>query len=127
MYDAFFKSDRGMTEVGLDARPEVYFFKALESGEPHACMPWRNARGRCRCQPSKGWLCASGYRRRLVGKLHQYLELQRDALPKSPSSAPVRYGLNQREALTRFLEDGELEIDNGGTERANRGIALGGN
>jgi hypothetical protein len=33
--------------------------------------------------------------------------------------------LNQWEALTRFLEDGELEIDNGATERANRDIAIG--
>jgi len=46
-------------------------------------------------------------------------------LPKSPSGAAVRYALNQWQALTRFLEDGELEIDNGATERANRGIALG--
>jgi hypothetical protein len=37
----------------------------------------------------------------------------------------VRYALNQWEALTRFLEDGDLEIDNGATERANRDIALG--
>ena len=37
----------------------------------------------------------------------------------------VRPALNQWEALTRFLEDGELEIDNGATERANRDIALG--
>jgi transposase len=37
----------------------------------------------------------------------------------------VRYALNQWDALTRFLEDGELEIDNGATERANRDIALG--
>jgi hypothetical protein len=37
----------------------------------------------------------------------------------------VRYALNQWEALTRFLEDGELEIDNGARERANRDIALG--
>jgi transposase len=29
----------------------------------------------------------------------------------------VRYALNQWEALTRFLEDGQLEIDNGATER----------
>jgi transposase len=64
---------------------------------------------------------------RLLGKLHQYLlELQPEVLPKSPSGAAVRYALNQWEALTRFLEDGELEIDNGGTERANRDIALGG-
>ncbi len=46
-------------------------------------------------------------------------------LPKSPSGAAVRYALNQWKALTRFLQDGELEIDNGATERANRDIALG--
>jgi hypothetical protein len=34
----------------------------------------------------------------------------------------VRYALNQ---WTRFLDDGELEIDNGATERANRPIAIG--
>jgi hypothetical protein len=33
--------------------------------------------------------------------------------------------LNQWDALTRFLSDGDLEIDNGATERANRDIALG--
>ena len=63
---------------------------------------------------------------RLLGKLHQYLlELQPEVLPKSPAGAAVRYALNQWKALTRFLEDGELEIDNGATERANRDIALG--
>jgi hypothetical protein len=51
--------------------------------------------------------------------------LQQEVLPKSPSGAAVRYALNQWEALTRFLEDGDLEIDNGATERANRDIALG--
>jgi hypothetical protein len=63
---------------------------------------------------------------RLLGKLHQYLmKLQPEVLPKSPSGAAVRDALNPWEALTRFLEDGELEIDNGATERANRDIALG--
>jgi hypothetical protein len=51
--------------------------------------------------------------------------LQPEVLPKSPSGAAVRYALNQWQALTRFLQDGELEIDNGATERANRDIALG--
>ncbi|MBV6433887.1 MAG: hypothetical protein IANPNBLG_04121 [Bryobacteraceae bacterium] len=45
---------------------------------------------------------------RLVGKPHRYLlELQSQVLPKSPSGAAVRQALNQWEALTRFLEDGE--------------------
>lgn len=63
---------------------------------------------------------------RLLEKLHKYLlELQPEVLPKSPSGAAVRYALNQWTALTRLLEDGELEIDNGATERANRDIAVG--
>jgi glutathione S-transferase len=63
---------------------------------------------------------------RVMGKLHRYLlELQPEVLPKSPAGAAVRYALNQWEALTRFLKDGELEIDNGAAERANRDIAIG--
>ncbi len=69
-------------------------------------------------------------RRRLsdpvMEKLHQYLlEIRDEVLPKSPAARAVRYALNQWEALTRFLEDGDLEIDNGATERANRDIAIG--
>ena len=63
---------------------------------------------------------------RLISKLHQYLlEPQPDVLPKTPAGAAVRYALNQWEALTRFLEEGELEIDTGATEPANPDIALG--
>jgi hypothetical protein len=59
-------------------------------------------------------------------KLHQYLlEIRKEVLPKSPEARAVRYALNQWEALNRFLKDGDLEIDNGATERANRGIAIG--
>ena len=37
----------------------------------------------------------------------------------------MRYALHQWEALGRFLEHGDLEIDTSVTERANRAIALG--
>jgi transposase len=53
------------------------------------------------------------------------MELKQQVLPKSPSGAAVRYALNQWKALNVYLEDGELEIDNGATERANRDIAVG--
>jgi transposase len=59
------------------------------------------------------------------GPVRYLLELQPEVLPKSPSGAAVRYALNQWAALTRLLGYGELEIDNGATERANRDIALG--
>jgi hypothetical protein len=48
-----------------------------------------------------------------------------DIAPVRDGAAAVRYALNQWQALTRFLQDGELEIDSGATERANRDIALG--
>jgi hypothetical protein len=71
-----------------------------------------------------------GLRKRLsspvVEKLNQYLlKIRDEVLPKSPAARAVRYALNQWEALTRFLKDGDLEIDNGATERANRDIAIG--
>src|SRR6185437_13071136 len=69
-------------------------------------------------------------RRRLsapvMAKLHAYLlRIREQVLPKSPGARAVRYALNQWNALTRFLEDGDLQIDNGATERVNRDIAIG--
>jgi hypothetical protein len=62
----------------------------------------------------------------VIEKLNRYLlKIRDEVLPKSPAARAVRYALNQWEALTRFLKDGDLEIDNGATERANRDIAIG--
>jgi transposase len=135
VYDAFFKPQRGMTEVGCWMHARRYVFKALESDEAHM-GPALHLIARLYAVENRAQaLSLSAEHRlslrqrisaRLLGKLHQYLlELQPEVLPKSPSGAAVRYVLNQWEALTRFLEDGELEIDNGATERANRDIALG--
>jgi Transposase IS66 family len=123
------------TEVGCWMHARRYLSKALESDAPHM-GPALHLIGRLYAVEERAKaLSLSGEQRmalrqrvsvRLIGKLHQYLqELQPKVLPKSPSGAAVRYALNQWEALTRFLEDGELEIDNGATERANRDIALG--
>src|SRR6201993_181280 len=109
-----------------------YFFKALESDEPHM-GPALHLIARLYAVEERAKALSAEQRlalrqrvsARLLGKLHQYLlELQPAVLPKSPSGAAVRYALNQWEALTRFLEDGELEIENGATERANRDIAI---
>jgi transposase len=48
-----------------------------------------------------------------------------DILPKSPLGQSVHYCLRQWTALTRYIEDGSLELDNNATERALRGIAIG--
>ena len=133
VYDAFFKSARGMTEVGCWMHARRYFFKALESDEPHM-GPVLHLIARLYAVEQRAKALSAEQRlalrqrvsARLLDKLHQYLlELKPEVLPKSPSGAAVRYALNQWEALTRFLQDGELEIDNGATERANRDITLG--
>src|SRR5581483_992142 len=112
-----------------------YFFKALESDQSHMGPALHLIARLYAVEERARVLLLSAEQRlalrqrvsvRLLGKLHQYLlGLQAQVLPKSPSGAAVRYALNQWDALTSFLKDGELEIDNGATERANRDIALG--
>jgi transposase len=135
VYDAFFRSERGMTEVGCMMHARRYVFKALESDQQRMGPALHLIARLYAVEERAKVLSLSAQERfalrqrvsvRLMGKLHQYLlELQPEVLPKSPSGAAVRYALNQWKALARFLEDGELEIDNGATERANRDIALG--
>lgn len=47
------------------------------------------------------------------------------ALPKSPVTAAIEYARNQWTALTRFLDDGRLAIDNNAAELELRQVALG--
>jgi transposase len=44
---------------------------------------------------------------------------------KSETAGAIRYALSRWRALARYVEDGELEIDNSAAERALRSIALG--
>ncbi len=44
---------------------------------------------------------------------------------KSDTTAAVKYALGLWEALTRYVDDGRLEIDNNAAERALRVVALG--
>jgi hypothetical protein len=44
---------------------------------------------------------------------------------KSDTAAAIRYALSRWRALTRYVDDGALEIDNNAAERALRVVALG--
>jgi len=133
VYDAFFRPARGLTEVACMMHARRYFFKALDSDQEHMGRALHLiARLYAVEHRAKGLTGQErlALRRRLsapvMTKLHKYLlEMRDEVLPKSPAARAVRYALNQWEALSRFLEDGDLEIDNGATERANRDIALG--
>jgi transposase len=49
----------------------------------------------------------------------------RSLSPKSETAAAIRYALSRWRALTRYVDDGRLEIDNSAAERALRAVALG--
>jgi hypothetical protein len=64
--------------------------------------------------------------RPIAKQLHAYLlSIQSQLLPKSEPGQAVAYLLKNWLALTRYLEDGDLSIDNNRTERSLRGIAVG--
>ncbi|MGK7864861.1 IS66 family transposase [Falsiroseomonas sp. E2-1-a4] len=63
--------------------------------------------------------------RPLVEDLFAWLPAQLSRLPGgSPTAGAIRYVLNHREGLVRFLDDGRIELDNNTVERAIRPICL---
>lgn len=62
----------------------------------------------------------------LINDLFKRLKYLKNKLPtKSPTSKAINYALNNEQALSRFLTDGKIEIDNNIAENAMRPIALG--
>jgi gamma-glutamylcyclotransferase (GGCT)/AIG2-like uncharacterized protein YtfP len=62
----------------------------------------------------------------VLEQLHAYLlKIEVELLPKSEPGQAVAYMLKNWTALTRYIEDGDLSIDNNHTERTLRGIAVG--
>ena len=62
----------------------------------------------------------------LVDELRNWMEKALRALStKSETAGAIRYALSHWRALTRYLDDGLLEIDNNAAERALRAIAIG--
>jgi transposase len=60
--------------------------------------------------------------------LHEWLHKTATTLSrKSELAKAIRYALSNWVALTRYCEDGRLEIDNNAAERALRAVALGRN
>jgi transposase len=62
----------------------------------------------------------------ILKDIKTYLEREQPAvLPKSPEGTAISYTLSNWDALVRYCDDGDLEIDNNGAERSLRGIAVG--
>jgi transposase len=64
----------------------------------------------------------------LLDALHQWMVLQRQKVPEGSASAKaLDYSLRRWEALTRFVGDGQLPVDNNWIENQIRPIAIGRN
>lgn len=62
----------------------------------------------------------------LLEQLHRWFEQKLATLSaKSDTAEAIRYALSRWRALTRYVDDGLIEIDNSSAERALRAVALG--
>jgi transposase len=137
-YDSFFTNPaRGLVEVGCWAhgRRHVYQARDLEPARMGAVLAFiaqlyavekRARRSGIRGEDLR--LLREQVSLPVITQLHGYLRMiSEDLLPKSEPGQAVAYLLKNWTALTRYLEDGDLPIDNNGTERSLRGVALGRN
>jgi len=136
VYDIFFVGDDATAiEVGCAMHARRYFVEALEAGFAVAscAIAWfrylykieeyakdigadEEERLRIRQQKSAP----------VMKKLHAWMTTQaKVAAPKTPLSDALGYSLRQWDALSQFLHDGSLEIDNGLAERTIRTLAIG--
>jgi transposase len=135
-YDAFFtKPERGMVEVGCWAHARRHFHQALENDSSRMrtvllliaqlyaierTTRERNLRG------EELRLLREHEARPVLERLHAYLlQIREELLPKSEAGQAVAYTLKNWTALTRYVDNPDLSIDNNHTERALRCFAVG--
>ena len=74
----------------------------------------------------RGWPPAKSAPRAILEAMKPWLEAKLAAVSgKSKLAEAIRYALSRWAGLTRYLDDGRIEIDNNVVERAMRPIALG--
>jgi transposase len=109
LFEVFEKTGSPIAEEGLRRIQELYAIEADIKGKP---ADLRRTVRQTRSQPLldafNAWAMAQ--RRRLSGK--------------APLGKALQYSLSRWDALTRYVEDGRLSIDNNLSERLLRGIAV---
>lgn len=135
-YDRFFTDpSRGLVEVGCWAHARRHAYQALETDQTRMGVVLAYIARLYAVEKQARQSDIGGEQRRLLreqvsrpvlDQLQQYLlKIREELLPKSEAGKAVAYILKNWTALTRFVEDGDLSIDNNHTERSLRGIAVG--
>lgn len=135
VYGSMAKDDPGLIPVGCWGHGRRKFVEALDQPGEHASaivgelrklyLVERHARDQCLQAEERKILRQEHSRPILRAMLPKLQALQQTCLPQSPLGKAVRYVLAEWPALTRYLEDGRLEIDNNLTENAIRPSAVG--
>ncbi len=132
-YDGIYAAGSSVLEVACWAHARRKFKEAAVSDvvRAHQALAW--VRTLYEVERDAKELDAQGRRalrqersKPVLETMGEWLGAQRGrVLPKSPIGEAVTYALNQWGALLRYLDDGDLAIDNNAAENALRGIALG--
>jgi len=137
--DADTKFDRSfereeLTECGCAMHARRYFVKALDAGNKRAAVPLQAFKKiyaieglLVEDQGLRGDELAAARRERagpVWAHIHHWCTHIRDTLqPASKLAIAARYLLRHYEALTRYLDDGRIPVDNGLVERLFRRVA----
>jgi len=135
-YDHFYKqAERGIVEVACWAHARRKFFEAQSSDLMRSMVMLAYVRLLYDVEREADERKLNGEARRalrqeksqrILDDIHAYLEQEQPrVLPKSPEGEAIAYTLSNWKALTRYCDDGDLEIDNNGAERSLRGVAVG--
>lgn len=109
LYEVFEATNSPIAEEALRRIQELYAIEAEITGQPAAL---RQAERQTRSKP-------------LLDAFHAWAVAQRRRLSgKTPLGKAFQYSLSRWDALTRYVEDGRLSIDNNLSERLLRGIAV---
>lgn len=131
-YDAVLKQN-GIVDVGCWAHARRRFFKALDSEKENAGIAISLLRRLYEVEREAKDLDHSARREKrqleskpLLDRMKPWLvALKPTVLPKSRMGDAIGYTLRQWDPLTRFLDDGRLDIDNNRVERQMRSVAVG--
>jgi transposase len=131
-YDGLYAGGK-ITEVGCWAHARRKFYDAKPSDGPRALVALAYIRQLYEVEKEARDLSARQRRALRRGKARPVLEgfktwlgrQQLEVLPKSPMGEAIGYAQRQWRALVRYLEDGDLNIDNNPSERALRAVVIG--
>ncbi len=135
-FDQLFKREGATAiEVGCMAHVRRRFVEALEGGDVRAAIAVEKIRKLYRVEraareagldPPATRALRQAESKPVLDSLGKWIAEVYDTIPpKSPLGKALYYALARWPALVRFLEDGALEIDNNGVERALRAACIG--